>query len=112
MGDQILKFKGMTTRKAIDVMRRNRVVMPQRARTTVVPPEDMEGTVRKVVEYTDYPVETTGGRKLIRRVEKVLMPSGRYRYPETYIDMTPSFSIAAEDWDKDRVPGYEMEISL
>ena len=102
----------MSARKAIEVMRRNRIVMPQRARTTVVPPEDMADTVRKVVEYTDYPVETTGGRKLIRRVEKVLMPNGRYRYPETYIDMTPTFSIAQDDWDKDRVSGYEMEIRL
>ena len=27
-------------------------------------------TIRKVVEVTDTPIETVGGRKLIRRVEK------------------------------------------
>ena len=27
-------------------------------------------TIRKVVEVTDPPIETVGGRKLIRRVEK------------------------------------------
>jgi hypothetical protein len=112
MGDQILKIKGMSARNAIDVMRRNRIVMPKRARTTIVPPEDVLDTVRKVVEYTDYPVETAGGHKLIRRVEKVLMPNGSYRYPETYIDINPSFVVAQEDWDKDRVSGYEMEINL
>ena len=77
MGDQTLKFKRMTACNAIDVMRRNRVVMHQKTRTIVV-----------------------------------LMPNGRYRYPEAYIDMTPSFSIASEDLDKDWVFGYEMEINI
>ena len=81
-------------------------------KNTIVPPEMMAETVRKVVEITDTPIKTAGGRKLIRRVEKILMPNGRYRYPVTYIDMTPGFWVAPEDWAKDRVHGYEMEIAL
>ena len=96
----------------LEIMKSNRIVMPRRPRTTVVDPDENADTVRKVEEYTDYPIETTGGRKLIRRVEKVLMPNGRYRYPVTYIDMTPTFSVAPKNWDKDRVHGYEMEIRL
>ena len=42
---------------------------------------------------TDTPVRTTNGRPLIRRVEKILMPNGGYRYPVTYIDMTHLFRI-------------------
>ena len=57
--------------------------------TTVVPPETTHHTVRKVVEITDTPLDVVSGRKVIRRVEKVLMPNGRYRYPVTYIDCTP-----------------------
>ena len=82
----------------------------EKSRTVVVPIEQVSDTVRKVVEYTDYPITTTGGRKLIRRVEKILMPNGRYRYPVTYIDMSPIGFEAPDDWTKDRVPGYEIAI--
>jgi hypothetical protein len=95
-----------------ELFRSTRITMPDRPRTTVVPPSDTEDTVRKVVEYTDYPIKTVSGRQMIRRVEKILMPNGRYRYPETYIDMTPGFTIAPKDWDKDRVKGYEMDLKL
>lgn len=70
-------------------------------------------TVRKVVEVTDTPIQATNGRPLIRRVEKILMPNGRYRYPVTYIDMTPGYVRASEVWkNKKRAPGYEMKIEL
>ena len=95
-----------------ELFRSTGITMPDRPRTTVVPPSDTEDTVRKVVEYTDYPIRTVSGRQMIRRVEKILMPNGRYRYPETYIDMTPGFTIAPKDWDKDRVKGYEMDLKL
>ena len=49
---------------------------------------------RNVVEVTDTPIDLVTGRKVIRRVEKILMPNGRYRYPVTYIDKTPGFWLA------------------
>ena len=68
-------------------------------------------TIRKVVEVTDTPIRASNGRPLIRRVEKILMPNGRYRYPGTYIDMTPGYVRASEVWaDKKRAPGYRMDI--
>ena len=70
-------------------------------------------TVRKVVEVIDTPIQATNGRPLIRRVEKILMPNGHYRYPVTYIDMTPGYVRASEVWkNKKRAPGYEMKIEL
>ena len=67
-------------------------------------------TIRKVVEVTDTPIRATNGRPLIRRVEKILMPNGRYRYPVTYIDMTPGYVRASEVWvEKKRAPGYKMD---
>lgn len=69
-----------------------RVIMPECPRTTTVNQEDVAHTVRKLVEFTDYPIETAGGRRLIRRVEKILMPNGRYRYPVTYIDMSTDYA--------------------
>ena len=54
-------------------------------------------TVRKVVEVIDTPIQTVGGRKLVRRVEKILMPNGHYRYPVTYIDMTPGFRVVSKE---------------
>jgi len=63
------------------------------------------GGVRKVVNVQDTPIETVGGRKLIRRVEKILMPNGHYRYPVTYIDKTPGFRIISrEEWLSSRNP--------
>ena len=58
-------------------------------------------------------METDGGRPYIKRVEKILMPNGRYRYPVTYIDMSNEFhSIPIEDIVKDRVPAREVKMSF
>ena len=85
----------------------------EQAKTTIVSPEATAHTVRKVVEITDMPIKTDTGRPLIRRVEKILMPNGRYRYPVTYIDMTPGFVDLSEIWaNEKRAPGYQMEITL
>ena len=51
--------------------------------------------LRKVVQVTDTPLDFIAGRKIFRRVEKILMPNGRYRYPVTYIDKTPGFWLAS-----------------
>lgn len=81
--------------------------------TRIVKPEDVARTVRKVVEITDTPVQTVSGRRLIRRVEKILMPNGRYRYPVTYIDMSPGFVRGSEIWKNEkRAPGYKISINL
>ena len=67
--------------------------------------------LRKVVEVTDTPVRATNGRPLIRRVEKILMPNGGYRYPVTYIDMTPGYVDTTDFWKgQKRAPGYELQI--
>ena len=58
-------------------------------------------TVRKVVEVIDTPV-TMDGRKYIKRVEKILMPNGRYRYPVTYIEQTGGFRLVTEEERKAR----------
>jgi len=42
------------------------------------------------------------GRKYIKRVEKILMPSGRYRYPVTYIELTGGFRLVTEEERKAR----------
>lgn len=57
---------------------------------------EMENTVRKIVEITDTPLDCVSGRQIIRRVEKILMPNGKYRYPVTYIDVTPGAWQASE----------------
>lgn len=101
-------FNGTTN--TLDKLRRlPKITMPTKPRTTIVPAEEVANTVRKLEEYTDYPIETTGGRKLIRRVEKIRMPNGRYRYPVTYIDMTPDFrTISREEWEASRIPGHPV----
>ena len=68
-------------------------------------------TIRKVVEVTETAIRATNGRPLIRRVEKIQMPNGRFRYPVTYIDMTPGYVDTTDFWkEQKRVPGYEMKI--
>lgn len=59
--------------------------------------------LRKVIEVTDTPITTVGGQRLIRRVEKILMPNGRYRYPVTYIENYNGFRVISRDeWNKRR----------
>ena len=61
--------------------------------------------LRKVIEVTDTPITTVGGQRLIRRVEKILMPNGRYRYPVTYIEVSEGFRVISRDeWNKRRNP--------
>jgi hypothetical protein len=89
-----VKEKTTTSSKTLSnlalLRKTQKITMPDSPRTTLVDASESKSSVRKVVEYTDYPIWTAGGRPLIRRVEKVLMPNGLYRYPVTYIDMTPS----------------------
>lgn len=64
----------------------------------------MEST-RKVIEVKETPITTVSGQKLIRRVEKILMPNGRYRYPVTYIEDYQGFRVISRDeWNARRNP--------
>ena len=70
-------------------------------------------TVRKVVEVIDTPIQTVGGQRLIRRREKILMPNGKYRYPETIIDVSPCYRIISrKEWEDRRVPENVIKITL
>jgi len=70
-------------------------------------------TVRKVVEVIDTPIQTVGGQRLIRRREKILMPNGKYRYPETIIDVSPGYRIISrKEWEDRRVPENVIKITL
>lgn len=71
----------------------------------------MEATTRKVVNVTDTPLNLVEGRNVIRRVEKILMPNGRYRYPVTYIDMTPGFWRASVIEESER-KAKELDINF
>ena len=57
----------------------------------------MATEIRKVIEVIDTPIESNNGRKLVKRVEKIQMPNGRYRYPARIIDMTPGFRRVSEE---------------
>ena len=73
-------------------------------------PNEMGHTVRKVVEVTDTPLDLVAGRTVIRRVEKILMPNGRYRYPVTYIDKTPGFWLGSVIEESER-KAKELDIN-
>lgn len=73
-------------------------------------PNEMGHTVRKVVEVTDTPLDLIAGRTVIRRVEKILMPNGRYRYPVTYIDKTPGFWLGSVIEESER-KAKELDIN-
>lgn len=52
---------------------------------------------------------TDDGQHLIRRVTKVLMPNGKYRYPVDYFDASPDVvKVSDKELDNLRVPGYMM----
>jgi hypothetical protein len=43
----------------------------------------------KIIDKTVTKIVTEEGISLFRRVTKVLMPNGKYRYPVDYFDATP-----------------------
>jgi hypothetical protein len=63
--------------------------MIEQIMTTFIPSEASTHSLRRVIEITETPLNVVRGRNVVRRVEKILMPNGRYRYPVTYIDRTP-----------------------
>ena len=63
------------------------------------------------VEIQKSLITTNEGLKLIRRVRKVRMPNGRYRYPVDYYDATPG-AVKVTDLERERlrIPVYEQLI--
>jgi predicted membrane GTPase involved in stress response len=68
--------------------------------------EEMMG---KIVHQKMTRIMTDDGQHLIRRVTKVLMPNGKYRYPVDYFDASPDVvKVSDKELDNLRVPGYMM----
>jgi len=65
----------------------------------------------KIISKTITRVVTDEGIALFRRVTKVLMPNGKYRYPVDYYDATPGgVLITEEERKRIAVPGYKQLI--
>ena len=65
----------------------------------------------KIINKTITKIVTEEGISLFRRVTKVLMPNGKYRYPVDYFDATPGVvKISKEEMDKVAIPVYEKLI--
>ena len=73
--------------------------------------EQIGSKLRNVVEIIDTPLDVVKGRNIIRRVEKILMPNGRYRFPITYIDRTPGFWRASVIEESER-KAKELDVSF
>lgn len=68
-------------------------------------------TTRMVVDVTDTPLNLVAGRNVVRRVEKILMPNGRYRYPVTYIDKTPGIWLGSVIEESER-KAKELDVNF
>ncbi len=65
----------------------------------------------KIIDKTITKIVTDEGISLFRRVTKVLMPNGKYRYPVDYFDATPGVvKITKEEMTKVAIPVYQKLI--
>jgi hypothetical protein len=65
----------------------------------------------RIIDSTETLITTNEGIKLIRRVTRVLMPNGRYRYPVDYYDATPGpVEITEQERERVRIPVYKQII--
>ena len=65
----------------------------------------------KIIDKTVTKIVTEEGISLFRRVTKVLMPNGKYRYPVDYFDATPGVvKVSKEEMDKVAIPVYKKLI--
>ena len=65
----------------------------------------------RIIDSTETLITTNEGIKLIRRVTRVLMPNGRYRYPVDYYDATPGpVEITEQERERVRIPVYKKII--
>ena len=64
----------------------------------------------KIIDKTITKIVTEEGISLFRRVTKVLMPNGKYRYPD-YFDATPGVvKVSKEEMNKVAIPVYKKLI--
>ena len=67
--------------------------------------------IRKVIDIKERVITTISGQKFIRRVTKVQMPNGKYRYPVDYYDANPgTVQITPEEQERRRIPVYQQVI--
>ena len=65
----------------------------------------------KIVSISEQPITTNDGQKFIRRVMKISMPNGKFRYPVDYYDATPgAVKVTAEELERIRIPVYDRLI--
>ena len=65
----------------------------------------------RIVDTKETLITTNEGLKLVRRVNKVLMPNGKYRYPVDYYDATPgTVKVSTQELNRIRIPVYEQLI--
>lgn len=65
----------------------------------------------KIIEKKITRIVTDEGVALFRRVTKVLMPNGKYRYPVDYFDATPGvIRISKDEMKKTAIPVYKKLI--
>ena len=65
----------------------------------------------KIIDKTITKIVTDEGITLFRRVTKVLMPNGKYRYPIDYFDATPGVvKISKEEINNISIPTYQKLI--
>ena len=65
----------------------------------------------KIIETIDTTITTVEGLKLTKRVTKVLMPNGRYRYPVIYFNASPGTQkVTKEEIERRRIPVYRQVI--
>ena len=65
----------------------------------------------KIVDVSITKIVTDEGVALFRRVTKVLMPNGRYRYPVDYFDATQGLvKISKQEMESVAIPVYKKLI--
>jgi hypothetical protein len=63
----------------------------------------------KIIHQTMTRIMTDDGLHLIRRVTKVLMPNGKYRYPVDYFEASSDVvRVSDKELDNLCIPGYKM----
>lgn len=65
----------------------------------------------RIIAHTITHIKTSDGLSLVKRVTKVEMPNGKYRYPVDYYDATPGVvKVSEQELNGLRVPVYDYMI--
>ena len=65
----------------------------------------------KIVDVVEQLITTNDGQKFIRRVKKVEMPNGKFRYPVDYYDASPvPVTVTHAEMERIRIPVYKRLI--